>query len=62
VASLAQFDLLWLEAEEYGRVDALGGAEYRRVLAAWIEQGCPDRQLSDWIVQEANRPAQGTQP
>lgn len=43
-----RFDREWLRQEEWGKVDALGAAEYRRVKSDWIAAGRP-KTLEDFI-------------
>jgi hypothetical protein len=49
-----KFDQLWAELADQGRVDALGGAEWRRVKKAWLKLGMMQNVLIDWIRQMAN--------
>jgi len=39
---MEEFDLAWKEQAAAGVCDMFGGAEYRRLLAAWIKAGKPD--------------------
>ena len=36
-----QFFIVWCQLAEEGRVDDLGGAEYRRVRSLWVVAGSP---------------------
>jgi len=41
IEDLDRFDDVWLTLEETAECDSLGGMEYRRVRAEWIEAGRP---------------------
>lgn len=50
------FEQTWRAAARKGYCDSFGGAEYRRVKAAWIEAGKPQDHLVDFIRTCANEP------
>ena len=56
---LRLFRDLWIIGSKYGKCDARGGAEYRRVRRLYIERGYP-RDVWNFLTKWANMRADGT--
>lgn len=50
--TLAEFQGVWEQCEEWGECDAYGGEECMRVLYEWVEQGFP-RPVCEFIARRA---------
>lgn len=53
-AALDHFDNVWLDLEDVGKCDGIGGQQYRRIRSEWIAVGAPSQNLEQFIEERAN--------